>query len=96
MISAITGSIIWKVLKGIVWKDDGPNILGKCLAVIVAGFVAWQVNNAHQRHVGAERLATKIEQKAKANEKMVDAVRRKSGSGASGGVLDPYNANSKR
>lgn len=89
MISAITGSILWKILKGMVWKDDRPNLLGKCLAAIVAGFVALQVNNAYQRNEGSKRLATKIEQKAKANAKTADDVRSKSLSGA-GRVRDPH------
>ena len=62
----------------------------------VIALTAYLSNNAYQRSVGAQRLATKIEQKAKTNEKLVEGVRRKSGSGASGGVLDPYNANNKR
>jgi len=89
MIEAISGSILWKIIKGMVWKDDRPNLLGKCLAAMVAGFVALQVNNAYQRKVGAERLATKIEQKAKANAKTADDVRSKSLSG-SGRVRDPH------
>ena len=89
MISFITGSIVWKVIKGMVWKDDSPNILGKCLAALVAGLVALQINNAYQRNEGSKRLATKIEQKAKANAKTADDVRGKSLAG-SGRVRDPY------
>lgn len=85
----ITGSVIWKVLKGMVWKDDSPNLLGKALAAILAGVVALQVNNAFQRNVGRKDAAAKIEKKVEANVKATDAARARSRAGT-GGVRDPY------
>lgn len=55
----------------------------------VIALTAYLSNNAYQRSVGAQRLATKIEQKAKANAKTADDVRGKSLAG-SGRVRDPY------
>lgn len=69
--------------------------VGRISAAAVVALTAFLANNAYQRNVGRQDVVAKIEKKVKANEKMVDAVRRKSGSGAAGGLLDPYNANSK-
>lgn len=63
--------------------------LGRISAAAVVALTAFWANNAYQRHVGAQRLATKIEQKAKENAKRSDDVRSKSLSGA-GRVRDPH------
>lgn len=83
---------ILAALKASLWGT----MLGRIMAAVIAGFVALKLYGLQQQRIGAQRVAEQIEQKAKANGKMVDAVRRKSGSGAAGGVLDPYNANNKR
>ncbi len=63
--------------------------LGRVLAAVLAGFVALKLYGLQQQRVGAQRVATKIEQKVQANAKAVDTARSKSRSGA-GGVRDPY------
>lgn len=82
-------AIAWKILKGMIWKDNRLNPVGTFLTLAVAGYTAFLANNAYQRHVGASRLAVKIEQKAKENAKRSDDVRSKSLAGA-GRVRDPH------
>lgn len=72
-------------LKGLVLGST----LGRISAAAVVALTAFWANNAYQRHVGAQRLAVKIEQKAKDNAKRSDDVRSKSLSGA-GRVRDPH------
>lgn len=72
-------------LKASLWGT----FLGRVLAAVLAGFVALKLYGLQQQRVGAERLAVKIEQKAKENAKRSDDVRSKSLSGA-GRVRDPH------
>ena len=76
---------IGAALKASLWGT----VLGRVLAAVLAGFVALKLYGVSQQRVGAERLATKIEQKAKANAKTADDVRTRSLSGA-GRVRDPH------
>lgn len=82
---------ILAALKASLWGT----FLGRVLAAVLAGFVALKLYGVSQQRVGAQRLATEIGQKVKENAKRSDDVRSKSRTGV-GGVLDPYNANSKR
>lgn len=77
--------MIWAALKASLWGT----MLGRILAAVLAGLVALKLYGVSQQHVGAQRLATKIEQKAKENAKRSDDVRSKSLAGA-GGVRDPH------
>ncbi len=72
-------------VKGLIFGST----LGRISAAAVVALTAFWANNAYQRHVGAERLAVKIEQKAKENAKRSDDVRSKSLAGA-GRVRDPH------
>ncbi len=72
-------------LKASLWGT----FLGRVLAAVLAGFVALKLYGLQQQHVGAQRLATKIEKKVEANVKATDAARARSRSGT-GGVRDPY------
>ena len=72
-------------LKASLWGT----FLGRVLAAVLAGFVALKLYGVSQQRVGAERLAVKIEQKAKENAKRSDDVRSKSLAGA-GRVRDPH------
>lgn len=76
---------ILAALKASLWGT----FLGRVLAAVLAGFVALKIYGLQQQRVGAERLAVKIEQKAKENAKRSDDVRSKSLSGA-GRVRDPH------
>ena len=62
------------------------------LQFVAIGLMAWAAlgaNNLYQRHVGASRLATKIEKKADDNAKTADAVRDDVAAGKRG-VRNPY------
>jgi hypothetical protein len=72
-------------LKASLWGT----FLGRCLAAVLAGFVALKLYGLQQQRIGAERVVVKIEQKAKDNAKAADTARARSLSGA-GGVRDPY------
>ena len=72
-------------LKASLWGT----FLGRVLAAVLAGFVALKLYGVSQQRVGAQRVVTKIEQKAKENAKTADDVRGKSLAG-SGRVRDPY------
>ncbi len=80
--------MIWTILASLKVAVFGST-LGRISAAAVVALTAFWANNAYQRHVGAERLATKIEKKVDANVKATDAARARSRSG-DGGVLDPY------
>lgn len=80
--------MIWTILASLKVAVFGST-LGRISAAAVVALTAFWANNAYQRHVGAERLATKIEQKAKDNAKRSDDVRSKSLSGA-GRLRDPH------
>ncbi len=80
--------MIWTILASLKVAVFGSTF-GRISAAAVVALTAFWANNAYQRHVGAERLATKIEQKAKENAKRSDDVRTRSLSGA-GRVRDPY------
>lgn len=76
---------ILAALKASLWGT----FLGRVMAAVLAGFVALKLYGLQQQRIGAERVATTIEKKAKANAKTADDVRSKSLSGA-GRVRDPH------
>ena len=78
-------STILAALKTALWGT----MLGRIMGAVLAGFIALKLYGVSQQRVGAQRVVTKIEQKAKENAKRSDDVRGKSLSGA-GRVRDPY------